>query len=97
MLNERALFNQGRKLLPGYKEVGDAVCFPWSRFSRRVRDSESECIRVGGEESLDEGSFADARGAGDDDGAAVLRGWMDGVSLVEFIVSGVDYAYRPFD
>lgn len=51
---------------------------------------------MGGEESLDEGSFADARGAGDDDGAAVLRGWMDGVSLVEFIVSGVDSAYRPF-
>lgn len=76
ILNKRAPFNQGRKLVPGYKEVGDTVCFAWSRLSRGVRDSESECAWVGGEETLDEGSFADVRGAGDDDGAAVLRGWI---------------------
>ena len=48
----------------------------------RTRDREAEGGGVGGEEALQEGGFADARGAGDHDRAVLLGGfeWLVGVS-----------------
>lgn len=39
---------------------------------RRTRDGEAELVRVLGEEALQDGGFAGAAGAGDDDGLQLL-------------------------
>lgn len=51
---------EGGKLFLGNEEIGNALDFAWPGFSRCMRYSESECARVVVEESLDEGSLADA-------------------------------------
>lgn len=75
VLDQRTLFAEGGKLRRGDEEVSDAVEFARSGFSRRMGYSESECAGVVIKQLLNKRSFADARGAGDDDGSAILRRW----------------------
>ena len=48
-----------------------AVLLAGARAAGRVRDAEAVAVGVLGEEALEEGGLAGARGAGDDDGAGV--------------------------
>lgn len=72
MLNEAIGLNKFREILPGHKVVFAAVLLAGARAAGRVRDAEAVALGVFGEEALEEGGFAGAGGAGDDDGAGVF-------------------------
>lgn len=71
MLDEAVGVDEVLKVLHGDEVVVDAMDLAGAGIPRGVGDGEGEDVRVAGEEELEEGAFADARGAGDDDGAGV--------------------------
>lgn len=74
MLDEAVLGDEVSESLAGDEVVVDAVGLARARGTGGVRDGEGEGVRVALEEALVEGSLADARGAGDDEGTAVGGG-----------------------
>lgn len=71
MLDEPVLLHQLSKVIPRDEVVLAAVLLAGARAAGRVRDAEAVAVGVLGEEALEEGGLAGARGAGDDDGAGV--------------------------
>lgn len=73
VLDEAVLCNEVLKVLHLDEVVVDGVLLTGARVAGGVRDGEAEGVWVAFEEQAVESSLADARGAGDDDGAAVRR------------------------
>lgn len=71
VLDEAVLGNQPLKVVAGHKVVVHAVRLARARLARRVADGQGEGVGVALAEEVEEGAFADARGAGNNDGAAV--------------------------
>jgi hypothetical protein len=71
MLDEPVRLDELLEILAGDEMVFAAVFLACARAAGRVRDAEAVAVRVLGEEALEEGGLAGARGAGDDDGAVV--------------------------
>ena len=79
MLNKPIRLHKLAKLLPRDKVIFTAVLLAGARAAGRVRDAEAVAVGVLGEEALEEGGLAGARGAGDDDGAVFCE-WSEVVS-----------------
>lgn len=71
MLDEAVGLDQLLEVVAGDEVVLAAVLLAGARAAGRVRDAEAVAVGVLGEEALEEGGLAGARGAGDDDGAGV--------------------------
>lgn len=69
MLDEPAFVDELEESCAGGEVVFDAVFFLAARGAGGVGDAEAEALRVVFEEAGEEGGFACAAGAGDDDGA----------------------------
>ena len=75
MLDEAVGLDQLLEVVAGDEVVLAAVLLAGARAAGRVRDAEAVAVGVLGEEALEEGGLAGARGAGDDDGAGVEVWW----------------------
>ena len=78
MLDEPVRLDELLEILAGNEMVFAAVFLAGARAAGRVRDAEAVAVRVLGEEALEEGGLAGARGAGDDDGAVAEVWWRGG-------------------
>lgn len=84
MLDEAVLGNEVLKVLHLDEVVVDGVLLAGAGVAGGVRDGEAEGVWVAVEEQAVESSLADARGPGDDDGAAVRRSWREERQLLLF-------------
>jgi hypothetical protein len=71
VLDEAVCLDQLLKVVAGDKVVFATVFLAGARAAGRVRDAEAVAVGVLGEEALEEGGLAGARGARDDDWAVV--------------------------
>lgn len=77
MLDEPLLLHQFLEFLGRDKVVFAALLLARAGLARRVRDAEAEAVGVLGEEAVQDGGFACARGAGDYDGAVGVEGFCE--------------------
>jgi len=73
VLDKALLGDKGLEVGHGDVVVVDAVALAGPRCACRVRHREGEDVRVPFDQPLEEGTLADARGARNDDRAAVRR------------------------
>jgi hypothetical protein len=71
VLDETVCLDQLLEVVTGDEVVLATVFLTGARATGRVRDAEAVAVGVLGEEALEEGGLAGARGAGDDDRAIV--------------------------
>lgn len=76
VLDEAVLRNKGLERVHSDEVVVDGVALARAGGARGVRHGEDKGIGVALEEELVERALADARGAGDDEGAAVGGDWL---------------------
>lgn len=87
VLDEAVLGDEVLELGHGDEEVVGAVLLAGAGGTRRVRDGQGEAVRVRGEQAAVQGALAHARGARDDERAAVggLLAGCGGVVLVMYV------------
>lgn len=74
VLDEAVGVDELSEILPRHKVVVPVILLAGAWVARRVRDAEAVAVGVGGEQALEEGRLAGARGAGDHDWAGVCVG-----------------------
>lgn len=74
VLHEAVLADEGLEVLHLDEVVVHTVGLARARGAGGVRDGEREGVRMAREEEVVEGALADARGAGEDEGAGVAGG-----------------------